>query len=128
MKIRTVICTTPINHLVGVKNKIIKYANLIYEPELNAQELRDKLIKNKKIDTIFCNPNRQGYILDKYILKKTSINLINTASTGLNHINLNDCKKLKIKILSLTKDMNLINKLPSTSELAFGLMLTLLKY
>lgn len=127
MKIRTVICTTPINHLEGLKNRIKKYANLIYEPELNAKKLRDKLIKNKKIDTIFCNPNRQGYILDKSILKNTSVNLINTASTGLNHINLDDCKKLKIKILSLTKDMKLINKLPSTSELAFGIMLSLLK-
>lgn len=127
MKIRTIICTTPINHLEGLKNKIKKYANLIYEPELNAKKLRVKLIKNKKIDTIFCNPNRQGYILDKSILKNTSVNLINTASTGLNHINLDDCKKLKIKILSLTKDMRLINKLPSTSELAFGIMLSLLK-
>lgn len=127
MKIRTVICTTPINHLEGLKNRIKKYANLIYEPELNAKKLRNKLIKNKKIDTIFCNPNRQGYILDKSILKNTSVNLINTASTGLNHINLDDCKKLKIKILSLTKDMKLINKLPSTSELAFGIMLSLLK-
>jgi len=43
----------------------------------------------------------------------------------LNHINLNDCKKLGIKILSLTKDFNLIKKLPSTSELAFGLMINL---
>ena len=49
--------------------------------------------------------------------------MINTASTGLNHINLIDCKKLNIKVLSLTKDYHLLKKLPSTSELAFGLMI-----
>ena len=53
--------------------------------------------------------------------------MINTASTGLNHINLDDCKKLKIKIFSLKNNRNLINRLPSTSELAFGLMINLLR-
>ena len=66
-------------------------------------------------------------MLDKEILQKSSIKLINTASTGLNHINQDDCKKLNIKILSLTKDFKLIKKLPSTSELSFGLMINLLR-
>ena len=53
--------------------------------------------------------------------------MINTASTGLNHINLEDCRKLNIRVLSLTKDYHLLKKLPSTSELAFGLMISLLR-
>ncbi len=122
---KTIVCITPINHLFGLKKKLMSYGKLFYEPNITKVQLKNLLKKNKKINTIFCNPNRQGYILNNDILKGTSIKLINTASTGLNHINLNDCKKLGIKILSLTKDYKLIRQLPSTSELAFGLMINL---
>tara|TARA_B100000575_G_C23041728_1_gene599607 strand:- start:204 stop:1139 length:936 start_codon:yes stop_codon:yes gene_type:complete len=122
-----IICTTPINHLKGLKKKLKKYGKIICKPNIRGSELKKVLKKNKKITKIFCNPNRQGYILDNKILKNTSIKLINTASTGLNHINLKDCKKLNIKILSLTNDKKLIKNLPSTSELAIGLMINLLR-
>ena len=122
---KTIICTTPIDHLNGLRDKLKKKGNLIYKPYIKGSELKKVLKNNNKINTIFCNPNRQGYILNKKILEKTSIKLINTASTGLNHINLQDCKNLKIKILSLTKNFKLLKKLPSTSELAFGLMINL---
>ena len=122
---KTIICTTPIDHLEGLKKKLSKKGKLIYKPNIKALGLKKILKKDKKINTIFCNPNRQGYVLNRYILEDTSIDLINTASTGLNHINLNYCKKMGIKVLSLTKDFNLIKKLPSTSELSFGLMINL---
>ena len=125
-KMKTIICITPINHLKNFKKEFRKYGKLIYKPYIKKDELK-KILKKKNINTIFCNPNSQGYILDKFILKGSAIKLINTASTGLNHINLKDCKKLGIKILSLTKDQKLIQQLPSTSELAFGLMINLLR-
>lgn len=124
---KTIICTTPIDHLKGLKNILKKKGNLVYKPNINGAQLKHFLKKNKKVNTIFCNPNRQGYILNKKILSNTSIKVINTASTGLNHIDLVDCKKLGIKILSLTNDKKLIKQLPSTSELAVGLMIDLLR-
>ena len=123
---KKIICTTPISHLKNFKKELGKYGKLIYRPNIKKFELK-KILKKDKIDTIFCNPSRQGYVLDKSILKGSAIKLINTASTGLNHIHLKDCKELGIKILSLTKDQKLIKKLPSTSELAFGLMINLLR-
>ena len=45
----------------------------------------------------------------------------------MNHIDVDYCDTHGIKIYSLTKDMKLINDLPSTSELAFGLMVSLLR-
>ena len=45
----------------------------------------------------------------------------------MNHINIEDCNTLGINIFSLTKDYDLIRKLPSTSELAFGLALSLMR-
>ena len=122
---KTIICTTPINHLKDLKKNLKKRGKLIYKPDITKIELTKILKNNKKINTIFCNPNRQGYILNKEILKNSSIKLINTASTGLNHINQHDCRQLGIKILSLTKDFKLLKKLPSTSELSFGLMINL---
>ncbi len=122
---KTIICTTPIDHLKDLKKKLKKYGKLIYKPNINKSQLKKLLKNNNKIDAIFCNPNRQGYILNKDILGNSSIKLINTASTGLNHINQKDCRNLGIKILSLTKDSKLIRQLPSTSELAFGLMINL---
>lgn len=125
---KTILCTTPIDHLDGIKYQLKTYGRLIYKPNITSKQIEKLLIKNKKIDMIFCNPNRQGYVLNAKILKNSSIKLINTASTGLNHINLNDCKNLNIQVLSLTKDFKLIKKLPSTSELAFGLMISLLRH
>jgi len=45
----------------------------------------------------------------------------------MNHIDVDYCNKEGIKIYSLTKDYDLINDLPSTSELAFGLLLDLMR-
>lgn len=124
---KTILCTTPVKHLSGIREKLNKIGNVIYKPDIKYNQLKILLKQNKNIDFIFCNPNRQGYILDREVLADTSIKLINTASTGLNHINLEDCKKLNIRVLSLTKDYHLLKKLPSTSELAFGLMINLLR-
>lgn len=81
-------------HLNGIKKKLKNFGRLIYKPNINSIELKKLLNKNKKINYIFCNPNRQGYVLDKRILKNSSIKCINTASTGTNYINILDCKKL----------------------------------
>ena len=97
---KTIICTTPVNHLKNFRKELSKYGKLIYKPRIKKGELY-RILKKKKIDTIFCNPNRQGYILDKSILEGSSIRLINTASTGLNHINLKDCKNLVLKFFHL---------------------------
>ena len=45
----------------------------------------------------------------------------------MNHIDQEYCKLSGIKIYSLTQDYELINNLPSTSELAFGLLLDLMR-
>lgn len=126
-----IICITPIKHLkqpTDLYKELTSYGEVIYEPEIGKEELRKILERQKDIDAIFTNPNKQNYKLDKDLLEGTSVKVINTASTGLNHIDLNACKDLGIEVLSLTKDYELIKNLPSTSELAFGLMLSLLRH
>ena len=78
---KTIICTTPIDHLKGLKNKLKSKGQLIYKPKIKALELKRILKKNNKIHTIFCNPNRQGYILNNYILKIKKFTLIRNLIT-----------------------------------------------
>jgi D-3-phosphoglycerate dehydrogenase len=118
---------TPIRHLTGVESLLNSKGTVFYLEAGSKQETRNFLIKNQ-IETIICNPNQQSYKIDAELLSGTSVNLINTCSTGMNHIDTNYCKLHGIKIYSLTTDYDLINQLPSTAELAFGLMVSMLRH
>ena len=117
---------TPIRHLDGVYELLQTKGEVFMLEEGDINEVRELLIK-ENIDTILCNPNQQTYKIDYSLLYNTNVSLINTCSTGMNHIDVDYCKKEGIKIYSLTKDYDLINNLPSTSELAFGLLLDLMR-
>ncbi len=123
---KNILCITPIIHLPGVMNELKKYGNITYRPDISKKEL-SLILKRKKYAAIFVNPNKQGFKIDSYVLNKSNLKVINTCSTGTNHIDLIFCKNKGIKVWSLTKDYKLINQLPSTSELAFGLMIVLLR-
>ena len=117
---------TPISHLDGVYELLQTKGEVFMLEEGDINEVRELLIK-ENIDTILCNPNQQTYKIDYSLLYNTNVSLINTCSTGMNHIDVDYCNKEGIKIYSLTKDYDLINDLPSTSELAFGLLLDLMR-
>lgn len=115
---------TPVTHLDGIVELLSKKGNVFYDEYADKKNVKLSLVNNK-IDVIICNPNRQGYIIDKDLLEYTNVSIINTCSTGVNHIDIEYCKKNNIQVLSLSKDYELLNDLPSTSELAFGLLLDL---
>ncbi len=96
------------------------YAILIYIPE----EVRRKLLDTDS-NIIVCNPNKQSYIIDEEMLEGTNVQVVNTCSTGLNHIDVDYCEKNNIIVQHHKNDMRLLNELPSTAELAFGLLLDL---
>jgi D-3-phosphoglycerate dehydrogenase len=121
-----IICITPVGHLDGVLDKMKSYCNTIYKPDITKEELKTFLFGNK-VQYLFTNPNKQNFILDEEVLQDSFIRVINTASTGLNHIDLDYCKSNGIDVWSLKEDYELINALPSTSELAFGLMMSLMR-
>lgn len=117
---------TPVKHLSGIEDLLSTKGEIFYLEEGTKSEVRDLLLR-ENIDTILCNPNQQTYKIDHELLDNTTVSLINTCSTGMNHIDQEYCKLNKIKIYSLTQDYELINNLPSTSELAFGLLLDLMR-
>ena len=120
------VCITPIRHLEGVYESLQDIMDFEYHPNIKKHEL-NKLLIDTGSYYIFTNPNKQNFILDEEVLKYTNVKVINTCSTGLNHIDMDYCKSNNIKVWSLKKDYELINDLPSTSELAFGLMMSLLR-
>ena len=122
-----IICITPIKHLNGAFDLISNFGNVLYEPEINKKSLKKTLFETQA-EYLFTNPNKQNFILDEEVLINSNLKVINTCSTGLNHIDLDFCKKNNIEVWSLKKDYELINDLPSTSELAFGLMMSLLRF
>ena len=121
-----ILCITPVKHLDGVYEKLQSYGEVIYKPEVDRNELKI-LLDTTGADYLFTNPNKQNFILDKEVLQFGFLKVINTCSTGLNHIDTNYRKENKIDVWSLKEDYELINDLPSTSELAFGLMMSLLR-
>ncbi len=120
-----ILCITPVKHLKGVYESLESYGIVDYYPNIDYTNLNN-LLDNFDYDVIFCNPNKQSYILDNHILTKFNGTIV-TASTGLNHIDTDYCNEKGIKILSLKSDYELINNLPSTAELAFGLLLSMLR-
>ncbi len=117
---------TPVKHLPRIEKKLESIGEVFYLENGTKEEVKSLIHKNK-IDTIVCNPNKQDFIIDKILLLNSKVKVINTCSTGLNHIDLEYCRKNGIIIQSLTTDFELINSLPSTSELAFGLLMSIVR-
>jgi len=122
-----ILCITPVKHLEGVFERLSELGDIEYKPNFTKKDLKFYLNQNN-VDWIFTNPNKQNFILDEDVLGGSNIKGINTASTGLNHIDLNYCEQNNIEVVSHKNDLELINDLPSTSELAFGLMMSLLRF
>lgn len=123
---RNIAVITPIKHLDGVYEFIQTKGNVHLLENGTRHQVRELLLNNP-IDTIFCNPNQQSYKIDGGLLRGTNVRIINSASTGLNHIDLEYCESVGIEIQCHKNDFELINQLPSTSELAFGLLLDLMR-
>ena len=121
-----IVCITPVKHLNKVYEKLQSLGEITYVPEITKDDLKS-LLRDIRAKYLFTNPNKQNFMLDREVLQFSSLEVINTCSTGINHIDLNYCEQNNIEIWSLKKDYELINDLPSTSELAFGLMMSLLR-
>ena len=121
-----IICITPIRHIEGAFETLEQYGEVVYDPYINKVNLRRKML-NHEINIIFTNPNKQTFKIDESLLKDTKVKTICTASTGTNHIAMDYCKINSIEVLSLTKDYDIIKTITSTAEMAFTLMLALIR-
>ncbi len=69
-----------------------------------------------------------GLVFDKEVLARAkNLKVIATATTGLDHIDLEETKNRRIKVLSLRGETKFLNTITGTAELAAGLMIELLR-
>jgi len=70
-----------------------------------------------------------GLNIDKDIIDRgTKLKVITTATTGLDHIDVDYAKKKGIEILSLRGENEFLDTITGTAELAFGLLLSLARF
>lgn len=120
-----ILSITPIDHIKGVKSGLRKIGSLIC---LNNPTKNEILNLKDDIDVLFTNPNKSKFYIDKIIIDHfKQLKAICTASTGTNHIDKEYAKVKNIKIISITKEMSVIEKISSTAEHAFSLMLSSLR-
>ncbi len=114
---------TPIEQ--KIKSMLEELGQVTYVPHFNKEQLA--ILLDRGIDVIFTNPNQQYFKLDSELLLGSQVKIICTASTGLNHIDMKHCEDQGIKVLSITRDSNTIEKISSTAEHSFALMMALLR-
>ena len=119
---RKLLIVTPVDHLEGFLKKAkknFKLVNYLKNPSIN------DVYKNiKNTNYIFTNPNMSQFKIDKKIINAgKKLKCICTASTGTNHIDIKYANKKNIHIISLKKYKRILEKIPSTAELAFTLMM-----
>ena len=122
----SIICITPVKHIKGVYENLCSLGEVIYEPYITYDELKKRITESgNSITTIFTNPNKQQFKLDTELLKYSTVSHIITASTGLNHIDMDYMNNFYVH--SLTKEFDIIEKISSTAEHAFTLMTSLVR-
>ena len=78
-----------------------------------------------KIEYLFI---RLNYKIDKQFINKTKkLKYIISPTTGLNHIDLKELIKKKIKLISLKNEKNFLKTINTTPELTWGLALALIR-
>ena len=121
-----IICITPIKHIKGVYDNLCTLGKVIYEPYIAYDELKKRITEpGNAITTIFTNPNKQTFKLDRELLKYSTVSCVITASTGLNHIG--EYFKKNFKVYSLTTEHKIIDRISSTAEHAFALMMSIVR-
>jgi D-3-phosphoglycerate dehydrogenase len=74
-----------------------------------------------------CDP-KAHFVIDAEVLRFFSnLEILATPSTGLNHINLDDCKKRRVKVLSLLDDRAGLDDISASAEFTFKLLLDALR-
>lgn len=114
------LCITPIAHIGDLKNRMSNAYDMTYLSDPSEDEVK----KNVDTEVIFTNPNKSKvYLGPSVIVSLPNLKVIATASTGTLHIDKVYCAKKNIKVISITKEIPVLEKISSTAEHA--LLLTL---
>jgi phosphoglycerate dehydrogenase-like enzyme len=114
-----ILVITPIKHIKRVSRSLESIGDVDCKPD---PKINDLLPILDYYDIVYTNPNKSKIFIDEtFIDAAKKLKIICTASTGLNHIDIEYARKKSIKIISLTKEFDVIKKITSTAEHAFAL-------
>lgn len=117
-----ILVTVPIGHLARTR-AILEAAGDVTYADHPSREETARLARDA--DAIFPNTKTR---LDAAILDAApGLKLICTPSTGTDHIDKPECARRGVQVLSLTKDMHILETITSTAEHAFGLTLNVVR-
>lgn len=120
----SVIVATPVDHIDGLTELLSKDGRAVFLGNPSRQDFIEALHKIRP-RAIFVNPNAQQFVIDEEIVRG-SVEVVCTASTGTDHIDLDSCERNDVRVLSLINNP-VLEQLPGTAELALTLTLALIR-
>ena len=120
-----ILCITPIDHIPGIKKLLSSLGDLTIFPDPTPEDINSM---KKDFDIIFTNPNKSKIFIGEDLFANWSnLICICTASTGTVHIDKDFLNQRQIKLISLTEELDVLNTISSTAELAFTIMMACLR-
>ncbi|MBF0438323.1 MAG: hypothetical protein HQL93_04290 [Magnetococcales bacterium] len=121
-----ILVITPVRHIAGVQAILESIGEVTYRDDPTLEEVV-KLIPGYHV--LFTNPNKSNVFIGREVLDAgVDLKVICTASTGTNHIDKPLVKERGLPILALTEERAFINRISSTAEHAFALMMSALRH
>jgi len=115
------LCITPVAHIGDLKKRMSEAFDLVYLPDPSEEEVK----AYSEAEIIFTNPNKSKVYLGKVVIDALPrLRVIATASTGTVHIDKAYCSEKKISVISITKEIPVLEKISSTAEHAFLLTMS----
>ena len=93
---KKILVITEVKHINGLTTELDKIGDITYLNSPSFNQVK-KIINN--YDAIFTNPNKSKIYIGKALLESSKkIKVVCTASTGLNHIDVNFLKSKKLRL------------------------------
>lgn len=121
----TILVLTPVTHLTTVSSSLGSIGQVVHEVNLSRVEF---LSSKRFANVLFTNPNSSRFRLDAEVLDNVAgLQIVCTASTGTDHIDLDHCRLKNITVLSLKSQVSFLRSVTATAELAVTLSLSLMR-
>jgi lactate dehydrogenase-like 2-hydroxyacid dehydrogenase len=120
-----ILVITPVSHIPGVVERLERAGEVCYLDDPDVDEVLANILD---ATAIFTNPNKSNVFIDRAIVDLApNLRIICTASTGTNHIDIPYAESKGIRVISLTEERATINRITSTAEHAFALLMASLR-
>jgi phosphoglycerate dehydrogenase-like enzyme len=121
-----ILVITPVQHIQGVPALLESIGSVTYLEDPSPTEA---LAAVSEYDTLYTNPNKSNVFISPELMDAApKLRAICTASTGTNHIDVAYAAQKGIAVLALTRDLEVLERISSTAEHAFALMLAALRH